>query len=121
LKHALLRLAAAVLLLVAAGVTHAAKLEPQDVALRAARDAFEAGNRSKLAKVAPQLEGHVLLPYVEYWQLFLGLPAARAEEVREFLSRYPGTALAEQLRTDWLKVLGRSGRWELFQEEYPAM
>jgi soluble lytic murein transglycosylase len=29
--------------------------------------------------------------------------------------------LAEQLRTDWLKVLGRSGRWELFQAEYPAL
>jgi len=87
----------------------------------AARDAFESGNRAKLAKVAPQLEGHVLAPYVEYWQLFFRLPAARAEEVREFFSRYPGSALAEQLRTDWLKVLGKSGRWELFQEEYPAL
>jgi soluble lytic murein transglycosylase len=117
LKHALPRLVAAVVLLAAAGITHAAKLDPQDAALLAARDAFEAGNRSKLAKIAPQLEGHVLVPYVEYWQLFLRLPAARAEEVREFLSRYPGTALAEQLRADWLKVLGKSSRWELFEED----
>jgi soluble lytic murein transglycosylase len=121
LKYALPRLLAAAVLLVAAEFTHAAKLDPQDAAMLAARDAFEAGNRSRLAQAAPRLEGHVLAPYVEYWQLFLRLPAARAEEVREFLSRYPGTALAEQLRTDWLKVLGRSGRWELFQEEYPAL
>jgi soluble lytic murein transglycosylase len=121
LKPAWPRFAAAAVLLAAAGLTHAAKLDPQDTALLVARDAFEASNRSKLAHVAPQLEGHVLAPYVEYWQLFLRLPAARAEDVRDFLSRNSGSALAEQLRTDWLKVLARSGRWELFQEEYPAL
>ena len=108
-------------LLAAAQLASAAKLDSQDAALLAARDAFDAGNRARLAHVAPQLEGHVLAPYVEYWQLFLRLPAARADEVREFFSRYPGSVLSEQLRSDWLKVLARSGRWELFQEEYPAL
>jgi len=108
-------------LLAAAGLAHAAKVDPQDTALLAARDAFESGNRARLAAVAPQLQGNVLWPYVEYWQLFPRLPAARSEEVRDFLSRYAGSALAEQLRTDWLKVLARSGRWELFQEEYPQL
>lgn len=115
------RIAAVAVLLVASGPTLAARLDSQDAALLAARDAFEAGNRSKLANLAPQLQGHVLAPYVEYWQLFLRLPAARAEEVRDFFSRYPGSVLTEQLRTDWLKVLGKSGRWELFHEEYPAL
>ena len=113
--------AAVALVLGAAGFAHAAKLDPQDTALLAARDAFEAGNRSKLAHVAPQLAGHVLAAYVEYWQLFQRLPAARAEDVREYFSRYPGSVLSEQLRTDWLKVLGKSGRWELFNEEYPTL
>jgi soluble lytic murein transglycosylase len=108
-------------LLAATGLAQAAKVEPQDAALLAARDAFESSNRARLAAVAPQLSGHVLAPYVEYWQLFLRLPAARTEEVRDFLSRYAGSALAEQLRTDWLKVLAKSGRWELFQEEYPLL
>ena len=103
------------------GFAHAAKVDSQDAALLAARDAFESGNRARLAAVAPQLQGHVLWPYVEYWQLFLRLPAARSEDVRDFLSRYAGSVLAEQLRTDWLKVLARSGRWELFQEEYPLL
>ncbi|HZT63134.1 MAG TPA: hypothetical protein VFA36_08340, partial [Burkholderiales bacterium] len=115
------RFAAVALVLGAAGLAHAAKLDPQDAALLAARDAFESNNRAKLAHVAPQLEGHVLAPYVEYWQLFQRLPAARAEDVRQYFSRYPGSVLSEQLRIDWLKVLGRSGRWELFNEEYPAL
>ncbi|HET7200685.1 MAG TPA: transglycosylase SLT domain-containing protein [Burkholderiales bacterium] len=117
----LLRTGTAAVLLAAAGLACAGKIDPQDAALLAARDAFEASNHSRLAAVAPQLKSNVLAPYVEYWQLFLKLPAARAEEVRGFLSRYDGTVLAEQLRTDWLKVLGRSGRWELFQEQYPAL
>jgi soluble lytic murein transglycosylase len=121
LKTALPRLAAGAILLAATELTCAASVDPQDAALLAARDAFESSNRAKLAKVAPQLEGHVLAPYVEYWQLFLRLPAARSDDVRDFLSRNANTALAEQLRTDWLKVLGKSGRWELFQEEYPAL
>ncbi len=121
MKPALPRFAAVAFLLGATGLTYAAKLDPQDTALLVARDAFEASNRARLAQVAPQLNGHVLAPYVEYWQLFLRLPAARGEDVRDFFLRYPGSALAEQLRTDWLKVLGKSGRWELFQEEYAAL
>jgi soluble lytic murein transglycosylase len=121
LIRALLRPICLAVALAAVASSHAAKLDPQDAALLAARDAFEASNRSKLGKLAPTLGDHLLEPYVEYWQLFLRLPAASGEDVRAFLSRYPGTALAEQLRTDWLKVLGKSGRWELFQAEYPAL
>src|SRR5260370_37652863 len=99
----------------------AAKLNPQDAAFLAARDAFEANHGTQVAALATKLKDHLLEPYVEYWQLFFKLPGASAEEVRGFLSRYPGSALAEQLRTDWLKVLGKSGRWEMFQAEYPAL
>src|SRR5256886_17171721 len=106
--RALLRPVCLAVALAAAPPGHAAPLDPQDAALLAARDAFEANHRAKLATLAPKLKGHLLEPYVEYWQLFFRLPGASAEDVRDFLSRYPGTALAEQLRADWLKVLGRS-------------
>src|SRR6266513_373606 len=119
--RALLRPVCLAVALAAAPPGHAATLDPQDAALLAARDAFEANHRTKLATLAPKLKGHLLEPYVEYWQLFFRLPGASAEDVRDFLSRYSGTALAEQLRADWLKVLRRSGRWELFQAEYPAL
>jgi soluble lytic murein transglycosylase len=104
----------------AAGPGYAAAPDPQDAAFLSAKSAFDAGGRTRLAALAPKLKGHVLEPYVEYWQLFLRLPAAPAEDVRDFLSRHSGSALAEQMRADWLKVLARSGRWELFQAEQPA-
>ena len=99
----------------------AATLDPQETAFLAARGAFDASSRARLVTLAPKLKGHLLESYVEYWQLFLRLPAAPAEDVRDFLSRYPNTMLAGQLRADWLKVLGKSGRWDVFQAEYPAL
>ena len=118
---ALIRAVSVAVLLAAPAPGYAAKLDPQDSVLLAARGAFDASSRARLVALAPKLKGHTLEPYVEYWQLFLRLPAASAEDVRDFLSRNPDTVLAEQLRADWLKVLGKSGRWELFQAEYAAL
>jgi len=95
---------------VAAAPGHAAKLDPQDAAFLAARDAFEANHRPSLQRSAPKLKDHLLEPYVEYWQLFSGFLAHPPKKFAPSF-RYPGSALAEQLRTDWLKVLGKSGRW----------
>ena len=118
---ALIRAVSVAVLLAAAAPGYATKPDPQDSVLLAARGAFDASSRARLVALAPKLKGHTLEPYVEYWQLFLRLPAAPAEDVRDFLTRYPDTMLAEQLRADWLKVLGKSGRWELFQAEYAAL
>lgn len=99
----------------------AARLDPQDAALVAAHRAFESRSGARVDALLPQIRGHVLEPYAEYWRLFLHLPGASAGEVGDFLARHPDTVLAEQLRSDWLKVLGKSGRWELFGAEHPAL
>ncbi len=91
----------------------------QDEAVLAARDAFNAGDRVKLGKLAGKLDGHVLDSYLEYWRL--RLENAPAGEVRAFLASNPGTPLAELLRREWLKLLGSKGQWDLFRAEYPAL
>jgi soluble lytic murein transglycosylase len=121
LTPSLLRAISAAVILAAPALGRAATLDPQETAFLAARGAFDASSRARLVTLAPKLKGHVLESYVEYWQLFLRLPAAPAEDVRDFFSRYPNTMLAGQLRADWLKVLGKSGRWDVFQTEYPAL
>ena len=93
----------------------------QDKALLAARDAFLAGDRVKLARQAEKVRGHVLEPYVGYWRLRLRLDEADPGELRAFLARNAGTVLAEQLRREWLRVLGKNGQWELFRQEHPAL
>jgi soluble lytic murein transglycosylase len=39
--------------------------------------------------------------------------------VRAFLEREDGSVLAQQVRNEWLKALGRKRQWDLFRAEYP--
>lgn len=91
----------------------------QDEALLAAYDAYRAGDALRLAKHARKLDQHVLAPWVAYWRLMLGLEDAATGDVRAALAAYQGTYLAERLRGDWLKVLGRRGDWQEFGREAP--
>ncbi len=85
----------------------------------AARAAFERGERSQLDRLAPKLADHVLAPYVEFWQRELGLESATETQIGAFLARWPDTPLADRLRVDWLKALGKRGQWATFAAEYP--
>jgi soluble lytic murein transglycosylase len=85
----------------------------------AARAAFDRSARLRLDALAPNLAGHVLWPYVEYWQLKLRLDSARDDEVRGYLRRWAQSPLADRLRVEWLKSLGKRGQWTIFAAEYP--
>jgi soluble lytic murein transglycosylase len=94
-----------------------AQAAPADEAFLAAREAFRTGNAAKLDAYARRLQGHVLEPYVAYWQLRMRLAEAAPERVRAFLAAHADSAVSEQLRAEWLKHLGKTGQWELFREE----
>jgi len=104
-----------------AWVAVGAQAAPLDDEFLAAREAFRAGNGARLEKHAARLKGHLLEPYVNYWQLALRLERASAEEVRAFLAANRDGPLAERLRNEWLKLLGRRGDWELFNAELPLL
>ena len=58
------------------------RAEPTDADFLVAREAFLANDAAALDKIAPRVNGHLLEPYVAYWQLRLKLdeapPGARA-------------------------------------------
>lgn len=108
---------AAGLLAVASGALPAS---PDDDFL-AAREAFRKGDAVRLETYVRRLKGHLLEPYSAYWQLRLRLEDVEPEAVRGFLQKYPDTLLADQLRGQWLKQLGKQGAWELFAEQYPSL
>ncbi|MCE5282445.1 MAG: lytic transglycosylase domain-containing protein [Deltaproteobacteria bacterium] len=118
---AMLCTAVLLFLLVPAAVPAATATTPKDKAVLAVHDAFLARNAAKLEAHAQKAKGHVLDPYVEYWRLRLRLQEADPEEVRDFLGRHAGSFMAEQLRREWLRVLGKAGQWEDFTVEYPAL
>ncbi|MBI3068258.1 MAG: transglycosylase, partial [Betaproteobacteria bacterium] len=105
-------------LVLAAVAAHGAS---QDEDFLAAREAFRSGNAKKLDLHARRLQGHILEPYVAYWQLRLRLEDAAREEVQAYVLRYRDTPLSDRLRADWLKVLGKKQQWDLFDAEYPQL
>jgi len=92
---------------------------PADAALRAARAAAAAGDADRVAALAPQLAGHPLEPYLGYWQASARLHAAPPDDalVRPYLARYPGSAVADRLRGEWLPVLAARGDFTTFDAE----
>jgi len=88
-----------------------------DDAVLGAYAAFRAGDPDKLARHAIALQGHALEPWADYWRLRLRIEDAKAPDVQSFLARHAGTYLAELLRSDWLRELGRRGQWQAFERE----
>jgi len=87
----------------------------------AARDAYVVGNIIRLDEYAKRLQGYILEPYVDYWQLRARLEAATPDTVQAFMLRYNDTLLADRLRSEWLKVLARKQNWDLFNAEFPLL
>ncbi len=97
--------------------TTAAVAAPVDDALLAAYDAYRAGDPIKLSRHAKKLEGKLLEPWVDYWRLSLTLEDASSKDVHAFFAQHGNTYVAETLRTEWLKVLGRRGAWSDFDRD----
>jgi len=93
----------------------------QDEAFLKAYDAFRAGDALRLQKISPSVDNPVLAPYLEYWRLKLILQDNTGEDVDVFLGRQQGSYLAERLRADWLKELGRRGDWPRFEQTLPLL
>ena len=111
----------AVFAALAAAISPPAFADRGDAAFLSAREAFRNGERVRLGRQLEALNGHPLHPWAEYWALRLRMDDGDASGVQDYLSRYPGAYLAEKLRGDWLRVLGKKGDWQGFQSELPAL
>lgn len=93
----------------------------QDADFLTAREAFQSGNAKRLDESAARLQRHVLWPYVDYYQQRMLLRTTDNANIRYFLSRYDGALVADRMRSDWLKMLGKNQQWALFDAEYPLL
>lgn len=118
---ALTRWLLAACLAAAPALAPAARGLSQDETFLAARDAYRAGDTAKIARHARNLDGHLLKPWVAYWQIKTSIEETPTGEIRAFLERNANSYLAETLRRDWLQVLGKRRQWELFLQERPLI
>ena len=85
----------------------------------ALRDAARKADAEKADQIASRLSNYAIDSYVNYYRLKVRLKTASETEIRRFLARYEGSAIADRLRNDWLLELGRTRDWARFDEQYP--
>ncbi len=85
----------------------------------ALREASLRGETGEAGRLSARLLDYPITSYVDYYRLYPRLPAVTEGEIRSFLDRYDGTAIADRLRNDWLLLLGRARDWRVFDEQYP--
>jgi soluble lytic murein transglycosylase len=115
-RNLLAGLALALPLAAGAAPRHAASTDDD---VLTAYDAYRAGDPIKFARVAKKLDGHLLEPWIDYWGIAMRLEDAPLADVHAFFQEHANTYVAEMLRGDWLKVLGKRADWEEFARELP--
>jgi soluble lytic murein transglycosylase len=90
----------------------------QDIQLGDLAMAYRKLDRRRMAELRPQVRGHALEIWADYWDLNVRLEDAKASEIEAFLTRYAGTYLEDRLRNDWLLILGKRRDWARFEAEY---
>jgi soluble lytic murein transglycosylase len=83
------------------------------------REAARQDDAAKAAAYAARLPNYLIPSYVDYYRLKPRLKDASADEIRDFLKRYDGSAIADRLRNDWLLELGRTRDWTDFDQQLP--
>jgi soluble lytic murein transglycosylase len=95
--------------------------DSRDNAFLYARDAFRAGDRNKLERNAALIGNHDLAPYVENYQLRMNMEQGDSAALRNFFERYDKSYVAEKLRADWVRWLGKRGMWTEVDAEFPKL
>ncbi|MBS1141518.1 MAG: Lytic transglycosylase, catalytic [Proteobacteria bacterium] len=92
-----------------------------DTAFLTARDAFRAGDINKLERAIGQLGNHELAPYAESYRLRMWIDKGDPNNLRDFLQRNEGSYVAEKLRADWIRFLGKRSAWNEVETEFPRL
>jgi soluble lytic murein transglycosylase len=105
----------------AAAQKRLAVMGTQDDMFLALRDASRSNDVDTINMLLPRLADYAIPSYVDYYSLKPRLRDLQASqtEIRSYLSRYEGSAIADRLRNDWLLELGKAGDWATFDEQYP--
>ena len=98
----------------------------QDETFKQLRIASIRNDAPRAAQLADQLSGYPLVSYVEYYRLKpqlynsdgTGNVNAPDDQIRAFIQRYEGQALADRMRNDYLHVLGARRDWDNFNHYY---
>jgi soluble lytic murein transglycosylase len=85
----------------------------------ALREASRRKDMGQVDTLAARLQDYDIPSYVDYYRLKPRLADFPDADIRAYLARYDGSAIADRLRNDWLLELGRARNWTTFDEQFP--
>jgi len=91
----------------------------EDDMFAALREAARRDDGAKAFDLSSRLSNYAIPSYIEYYRLKPQVRNLPNAEIRDFLKRHEGSAIADRLRNDWLLELGRARDWATFDEQYP--
>lgn len=94
-------------------------LVTDDDVFLALRDAARREDVASAEDLADRLPNYAIPSYVDYYRLKSHLKDASETDIRDYLQRYNGSAIADRMRNDWLLLLGRQRDFATFDEQYP--
>lgn len=94
------------------------ELEGQRQQFLKAKKHLKAGKITSFKTMAYNLKDYALYPYLLYDYLSPRVWKLKDEEIIFFLKRYNDLPMANNLRSTWLKVLAKRGRWDTFLQNY---
>lgn len=83
-------------------------------------EAIQSNDRATIAHIKQQLINYELYPYLVFMDIVLHLDTTPKSQVLLFLQSYPSLRLAERLKINWLKHLGKQQDWLEFNQHYQA-
>ncbi|WLI89299.1 transglycosylase SLT domain-containing protein [Massilia sp. R2A-15] len=83
------------------------------------REAARQDDAVAAATYAARLPNYPIPSYVDYYRLKPRIRDASADEIRAFLAKWQGSAIADRMRNDWLLELGRNRDWANFDQQLP--
>jgi soluble lytic murein transglycosylase len=75
----------------------------------------------RLARIAGDMKSGILQVYPNYWLTLKALEQNNDAQVAHFLDQAPNSAMAEQVRREWLKKLGKREAWSQFDAEWAKL
>jgi soluble lytic murein transglycosylase len=99
----------------------AAPAQAGDKDFLAARDAAHKQQSSKFEKAAKRVREPLFEPYLDFWRIQLAPPGKRDALREAFLRQHADTFLADRLRGDQARAVGKRQDWPAFRTLYPSV
>lgn len=91
-----------------------------DAYFLSAREAFQQGDAERLNRVASFLQGHVLWPYVAWWQFRAEAQERTPEQWLQFIAGQPESLITQRARAELIRALAVREDWEGVEREFAA-